>query len=143
MPSFGPSIADGKNFLIEFLSSRLLFVNDHPSYITNFLSCICSFLHLFQQSLYLGFNGLPVGSSLSGFPYSTPLLAMGNSLLSPLMMNANSALASFASAAANTHHTPGLPSLTTPSSASPAPRQSPAVQVSHSPKVISLLFGNC
>uniref|UniRef100_A0A0N4VD33 C-terminal-binding protein 1 n=1 Tax=Enterobius vermicularis TaxID=51028 RepID=A0A0N4VD33_ENTVE len=88
----------------------------------------------FGPSIADGFNGLPVGSSLSGFPYSTPLLAMGNSLLSPLMMNANSALASFASAAANTHHTPGLPSLTTPSSASPAPRQSPAVQVSHSPK---------
>uniref|UniRef100_A0A0N5AR06 C-terminal-binding protein 1 n=1 Tax=Syphacia muris TaxID=451379 RepID=A0A0N5AR06_9BILA len=84
-----------------------------------------------------GFNGLSVGSSLSGFPYSSPLLAMGNPLLSPLMMNANPALASFASAAAGSHHTPGvsLSSLTAPSSVSPAPRQSPAVQVPHSPKL--------
>ncbi|VDK48899.1 unnamed protein product [Anisakis simplex] len=97
----------------------------------------------FGTSIADGFSSLPVGSSLPSFPYSNPLLAMGNPLLNPLMMNpSTAALASFASAAANTHHSGPAAALSslaaattgiTPS-ASPAARQSPAVQISHSPK---------
>lgn len=94
---------------------------------------------------FSGFNGLPVGGNLPSFPYSNPLLAMGNPLLNPLMMNPNTAaLASFANAAAaNTPHggpAAALSSLAAASSAittnnASVARQSPAVQMSHSPKV--------
>lgn len=92
----------------------------------------------------LGFNGLPVGGNLPSFPYSNPLLAMGNPLLNPLMMNpSTAALASFANAAANSPHSGPAAALSTlaaassamTTSAAPVARQSPAVQVAHSPKV--------
>lgn len=69
---------------------------------------------------------------------------MGNPLLNPLMMNpSTAALASFANAAASTPHTGPAAALSTlaaassamTTSAAPVARQSPAVQVSHSPKV--------
>ncbi|VIO86398.1 Uncharacterized protein BM_BM4231 [Brugia malayi] len=89
------------------------------------------------------FNGLPVGGNLPSFPYSNPLLAMGNPLLNPLMMNpSTAALASFANAAANSPHSGPAAALSTlaaassamTTSAAPVARQSPAVQVAHSPK---------
>uniref|UniRef100_A0A8R1XWQ4 Uncharacterized protein n=1 Tax=Onchocerca volvulus TaxID=6282 RepID=A0A8R1XWQ4_ONCVO len=97
----------------------------------------------FGTSIADGFNGLPVGGNLPSFPYSNPLLAMGNPLLNPLMMNpSTAALASFANAAASTPHSGPAAALSTlaaassamTTSAAPVARQSPAVQVSHSPK---------
>uniref|UniRef100_A0AAF5PGI3 D-isomer specific 2-hydroxyacid dehydrogenase n=1 Tax=Wuchereria bancrofti TaxID=6293 RepID=A0AAF5PGI3_WUCBA len=97
----------------------------------------------FGTSIADGFNGLPVGGNLPSFPYSNPLLAMGNPLLNPLMMNpSTAALASFANAAANSPHSGPAAALSTlaaassamTTSAAPVARQSPAVQVSHSPK---------
>ncbi|VDK37097.1 unnamed protein product [Gongylonema pulchrum] len=100
-----------------------------------------------QVVFIAGFNGLQVGGNLPSFPYSNPLLAMGNPLLNPLMMNpSTAALATFANAAAaNTPHaapSAALSSLAAASSAmatssapaAPVARQSPAVQMSHSPK---------
>ncbi|VDN07785.1 unnamed protein product [Thelazia callipaeda] len=100
----------------------------------------------FGTSIADGFNGLPVGGNLSSFPYSNPLLAMGNPLLNPLMINpSTAALASFANAAAGTPHTGPASALSSLSGTSstmttntvPVARQSPAVQVSHSPKTNS------
>lgn len=79
---------------------------------------------------------------MPSFPYSNPLLAMGNPLLNPLMINpSTAALATFASAAVTPHSSPAaaLSTLAAVSSAmttsvAPVARQSPAVQVSHSPK---------
>uniref|UniRef100_A0A158PRH6 C-terminal-binding protein 1 n=1 Tax=Brugia pahangi TaxID=6280 RepID=A0A158PRH6_BRUPA len=97
----------------------------------------------FGTSIADGFNGLPVGGNLPSFPYSNPLLAMGNPLLNPLMMNpSTAALASFANAAANSPHSGPAAALSTlaaassamTTSAAPVARQSPAVQVAHSPK---------
>ncbi|MCP9266423.1 CtBP protein [Dirofilaria immitis] len=91
----------------------------------------------FGTSIADGFNGLPVGGNLPSFPYSNPLLAMGNPLLNPLMMNpSTAALASFANAAANTPHSGPAAALSTlaaassamTTSAAPVARQSPAVQ---------------
>ncbi|KAK6110121.1 D-isomer specific 2-hydroxyacid dehydrogenase NAD binding domain family protein [Brugia pahangi] len=95
----------------------------------------------FGTSIADGFNGLPVGGNLPSFPYSNPLLAMGNPLLNPLMMNpSTAALASFANAAANSPHSGPAAALSTlaaassamTTSAAPVARQSPAVQANNS-----------
>uniref|UniRef100_F1KT94 THAP-type domain-containing protein n=1 Tax=Ascaris suum TaxID=6253 RepID=F1KT94_ASCSU len=131
-----------KEALLAAHSRRPTSTSATPSVSTSF-NPLAAAVPSFGTSIADGFNGLPVGSNLPSFPYSNPLLAMGNPLLNPLMMNpSTAALASFASAAAGTHHNSpaaALSSLAAATSgitptASPAARQSPAVQISHSPK---------
>ncbi|VDM44605.1 unnamed protein product [Toxocara canis] len=123
-----------KEALLAAHSRRPTSTSATPSVSTSF-NPLAAAMPSFGTAIADGFNGLPVGSNLPSFPYSNPLLAMGNPLLNPLMMNpSTAALASFANAAANTHH--GSPAAALSSlaaatsgitpSASPAARQSPA-----------------
>ncbi|VDN59854.1 unnamed protein product [Dracunculus medinensis] len=87
---------------------------------------------------------MPVSGNIPSFPYANPLLAMGNPLLNPLMMNpSTAALASFANAAVVGHHNNPAATLSSlaaastssSSNATSASRQSPAIQHSYSPKL--------